>query len=700
MKGARVESRVFNIRGMDCADCAAHVEKAVGALPGVSDARVHFATARLRVVYDASLLPENAVTDRVRSLGYSATGDAAPRAAAGLDRRAAAAALAAALTACGFVAAGLHWPVVSTVAFAAALVAGGAEIARRGVIALFHRALDMNFLMSVAALGAVLIGEWSEGATAMSLFAIAQWLEGRSMDRARRAIREVLSLAPDDALVRRGGREERVAVATIAVGETIVVAPGERVALDGLVVSGHSAVDQSPITGEPLPVPRAPGDAVFAGSVNTRGSLEIEVTRGHEDTTLAGIIHRVEEAQASRAPSERFVDRFARRYTPVVIGLALLVAVVPPVFFARPFEPWLYRALVLLVISCPCALVLSTPISIVSALAAAARGGVLIKGGAHLEAIARVQGVAFDKTGTLTRGRPRVAGVVASDGADPDRVLVLAASIEVRSEHPLAHAILSAAADRGLALEPVGAFESTPGAGAEAVIAGRRYRVGSPRWLGAASAPAGAPAGGDERTHVVVAGESGILGTIAIGDEVRPESEAAVAALRRSGIRTLALLTGDEPAAARAVAEALGLDEWRAGLLPAEKAQAVKDLESRRGPFAMVGDGVNDAPALAAASVGVAMGTAGTDAALEVADIALMSDDLGHLAPTVRLAKDTMRIIRQNIAFSLATKAVFLGLALAGAATLWMAVAADMGASLLVIFNGLRLARRSPARYT
>ena len=585
-----------------------------------------------------------------------------------------------------------------------AVVAGGWYVFPRGWRAAVNRALDMNFLMSVAALGALLIGEYAEAASVMFLFAVAQLLESASMDRARNAIRSLMELTPAQATVVRDGREVRVAAEDVQVGETVVVRPGEKIAVDGRVLEGRSAVNQSPITGESMPVAKDPGDEVFAGTLNGEGVLEVTSTRPHADTTLARIVQAVEDAHATRAPSQAFVDRFARVYTPLVVGAAVLLAIGPPLLLGAAWGEWFYRALALLVVACPCALVISTPVTVVSALAGAARQGILIKGGLHLENAGRARVVALDKTGTVTEGRPEVTAVRPLNGTDPRRVLALAAAVEARSEHPLAAAILERARDAGLALPSAEATRAHPGRGVEAMVEGRRVWVGSERLF--AELGLGDPAAAGEArqleeqgsTVVLVAYDEGFLGAIAVSDRLRPEAAASVASLRAAGIGTVALLTGDNPATARAVASALGDPELivEAGLLPADKVTAVRELENNYGPVLMVGDGINDAPALAAATTGVAMGAAGTDVALETADVALMADDLSRLPQLIGLARKSEGIIRGNIGFALLVKAVFVVLAAGGIATLWMAVLADMGASLLVIANGMR-AMRPPA---
>jgi Zn2+/Cd2+-exporting ATPase len=691
----------YRIEGMDCHDEVQILERRLGHLPGLEALTADILNQRLRVTYDAARLSAADVAEAVNATGMRAwlenerPGAPAPgRAASGLRLvviSGVAFAIGLLLQALGAGDAPVR------VAFLAAIAAGGANTARRAWPAARALALDISVLMLVAVAGALAIGQWAEGAAVIFLFAFAQWLEARSMDRARHAIRALMDLAPSEALVRRDGREERIPVDTLSVGDTVIVKPGEKIPIDGRVTEGASDVNQAPITGESLPVAKQQGDEVLGGTINGQGALLLRVTRVRRDTTMARIINLVELAQSRRAPSQSFVERFARYYTPAVIVAAVLVAVVPPAAFGQRVGDWFYRSLVLLVISCPCALVISTPVSIVSALAGAARRGVLIKGGAHLERMASVRVVAFDKTGTLTRGRPEVVEVIPLDGRPARDVLRLAAAIEARSEHPVAYAILRAAEHAGLPLSAGDAFRALPGRGAEATVGDAAVLVGNHRLFEERGLCSPAiderldEVGRAGRTAVLVASGHRAVGIISVADATRNGGREAVGRLRRAGVARVVMLTGDNERTAAAIGAGLGLDEWRAELLPADKVAAVEELRARHGAVAMVGDGVNDAPALAAADVGIAMGVAGTDAALETADVALMTDDLLAVPAVLRLGRITVRNIRTNIAVALILKALFLALAIAGLATLWMAVAADMGASLLVIANGLRL---------
>ncbi len=596
-------------------------------------------------------------------------------------------------------AAGPVWLAVP--AYLAAIAVSGVQPARRAVHAIRRRALDINVLMLLAVVGASLLGEWFEGAVVVWLFGVAQWLERMSMERARRAIHSLMALTPSVALVRRDGAEREVAVEEIRVGEHVIARPGERLAVDGVVRSGESSVDQASITGESWPIDKAPGDEVFAGSINGTGALEIETSRVSSDSTLARIVQLVERAERQRAPVQMFVDRFARRYTPAVVALAAAIAILPLIVSGQPtgetLATWGYRALALLVVACPCALVISTPVAVVSALTAAARRGVLIKSGTHLEHLGRIRCVAFDKTGTLTDGRVRVTDVVALDGGTSGGVLTVAASLEARSEHPIGRAIVDRARLDGFRVTSGEAFRALPGLGAEAMVAAAPALVGSHRLFEdrgrctpALHAEVESLEGGGA-TAVLVEHDGEPLGVIGLAHEVRADSRMAIEQLRREGVERIVLLTGDRAAAAEAVQRSIGLDEAQADLLPEEKVTHVTRLRARYGAVAMVGDGVNDAPALAAADVGIAMGAAGTAVALETADVALMADELDRLPYVLRLGRATLRNIRLNVAIALGLKLLFVALAVFGLATLWLAVLADTGATLLVTANSLRL---------
>jgi len=690
----------FRVEGMDCHEEVALISRRLKRLSGLEAFSADVIAGRLHVQYDAARLTAGSISAAVADTGMRAWLEhEEPHLSSTSQTRFLVLIASGVSLAAAIVAGWLGWPIASRVLALATVAAGGAYPASRAWRALRYSALDMNVLMTIAVVGAIAIGQWSEAATVVFLFALAQHLESHSMDRARNAIRALMDLTPPEAAVLRNGTEVRVPVDQVVLGERLRVRPGEKIPLDGRVAAGASDVNQAPITGESLPVDKRPGDEVFAGTINGHGAIEVETTRLVRDTTLARIIHLVESAQAERAPAQAFVDRFARIYTPVVIVLAALVAAVPPLIGWGPAMPWIYRGLVLLVIACPCALVISTPVALVSALAAAARRGVLIKGGLHLERLATVQGVAFDKTGTLTRGVPEVVEVVAAAGGEREAVLRLAASVEQASEHPIAAAIVRAAGSKDPGTPVTSDFHARPGLGAVARVDGDQVLVGSVRLIeesGIDLAPLRAALDAQTaagRTIVVVARASNVLGLIALADTPRTKARDMVDLLAQAGLSRVAMLTGDSPAAAQAIAREVGIDDVRASLLPADQVKAVKDLRRRWGSLAMVGDGVNDAPALAAADVGIAMGAAGSDIALETADVALMSDDLVKLPFAIRLSRATVRTVRFNIAAALLLKLAFLGLAVAGWTSLWLAIVADTGMSLVVIANGLRLLR-------
>ncbi len=589
-------------------------------------------------------------------------------------------------------------PALPTVLFLAAAVIGGADILRGAGRAVLALRLDMSVLMTVAASGAFLIGAGAEGASVMVLYSLAEFLEEYAEARAARSVGSLLALAPETATVRRNGREETVHVHAVEVGETAIVRPGEKLPLDGTVTAGESSVDQAAITGESVPVGKRPGDAVFAGTLNGGGYLEVRVDRPYASSTLARIAAFVEEAQERQSPTEAFITRFSRVYTPVVLVGAVLVAAVPSVLGILPLEEAVYRALTLLVISCPCALAISTPITMVSGLTAAARSGILIKGKDHVEAMASIRVVAFDKTGTLTAGTPRVTAVVPFGGRSADDVRRIAAALEARSRHPLARAIVADAATASLALPDASSFMSLTGRGVAGTVDGTEYRVGvrdlfpeDQRQVYESEMQALEATGA---TVVIVGTDREPVGLIGLMDVPRPEAAATVRALQAEGIRTV-MVTGDNPTVAAAIAAGLGIDEVEAGVLPEAKADVVRRLREQHGAIAMVGDGVNDAPALAEATVGIAMGGAGSDVAIETADIVLMEDRLDRLVDLLRLARRTQGIVRQNVGVSVSVKAGIAVLAVIGLVTLWEAVGfGDMGLSLLVVLNALRLVAR------
>jgi len=691
---------VFRVEGMDCSEEVTILERRLKPLDGLEAVSADLIGQRLHVKYDAARLNTAAIVDAVGQTGMRMWLEHEEPSAGGADMAwrwrlmiASAVAIAAGLA---ISAAGR--PGMAAVCFVVAAVAGGIFPARRALVAIRSRSLDINTLMVVAVAGALLLGEWLEAASVVFLFAVAQWLEVRTLERARQAIRALIDLSPREAIVKQGNSERQVAVDDIRVGEEILVRPGGKVPLDGVIVSGMSDVNEAPLTGESLPADKGPGDEIFAGTINGHGALDVRVTRVVRDTRLARVIHLVETAQASRAPVQSFVDRFARIYTPAVLALAIVIALVPALSGLADPAVWLYRALVLLVISCPCALVISTPVSIVSALSAAARNGVLVKGGAHLERLAGACVVAFDKTGTLTKAELRVTDVIPLDRAASE-LLRYAAAIESRSSHPIARAVVAHARENGGGAPPAARVTLVPGLGAEGDVGGAAVLIGNERLLatrGVATnpeVPAILRARNEGKLVVLVAVNGTLAGALALADRARENAREAIGLLREQGIRRVAMLTGDDERSAARIAAELNVDEYHAELLPEQKHALVRELHARHGTVVMVGDGINDAPALAAADVGIAMGAAGSDAALETADVALMSDELLRVPYAIRLARATLRNVRMNVAISLALKAAFLIMAITGTATLWMAVLADTGATVIVVGNALRLLR-------
>ncbi|WP_425060237.1 Cadmium-transporting ATPase [Sporomusa carbonis] len=697
-----IRNAVFKVSGLDCADCAAKLEKMILAMAGVSSAQVNFAAGKIIVEHTIS---EDDIIKAIEQAGYNIERESkGPRPANSkpawwTNKRTQATVVSGLLLAVATVMEwlGVHDDVIIPLYIVTAIT-GGYHTAKSGLYGLRALSFDMNFLMTAAVIGAAAIGEWSEGATVAFLFSFGNTLQTYTMDKTRQSIRALMELAPHEALVRRGNQEQRLPVDEIVIGDIIIVKPGERIAMDGVVKKGMSAVNQATITGESIPVEKAVGDTVYAGTVNEHGALEIEVTKIAADSTLAKIMHLVEEAQAQKAPSQHFVDVFSKYYTPAVLIAAIGVMVLPWLLFNQPFATWFYKGLVLLVISCPCALVISTPVSIVSAIGNSSRNGVLIKGGAYLEQMGAIQSIAFDKTGTLTYGRPVVTDIIPVDGTSELDFLTTAASVEKLSEHPLAVAIVEKA--KSLALKSIANFKALVGRGAQADVDGKTVYIGNLRLfeeLGFGLSQYEQDMAVLEqqgKTVMLMGTKEAIMGMIAVADTIRDNSFTAVQALREAGMKHVAMLTGDNSRVAGAIAEKLELDTVYSELLPEDKVNAVKNLIRDYGSVAMVGDGVNDAPALAAANVGIAMGVAGSDTALETADIALMSDDLEKLAYLIRLSRKTVAVIKQNIAFAILVKIVFVILTFAGYVNLWLAVFADMGSSILVTLNGMRLMRR------
>ncbi|MBO7756755.1 heavy metal translocating P-type ATPase [Burkholderia pseudomallei] len=714
--GGRVRS-AFRIMQMDCPTEETLIRKKLGAMSEVAALEFNLMQRMLAVEHVPGA--EAGIAAAIRSLGMTpeqadagASGRGALPAPADAPRPWWPLAVAGVAAAASEAATWLQLPVWLAAALALAAVATcGLGTYRKGWIALTNGNLNINALMSIAVTGAMAIGQWPEAAMVMVLFTVAELIEARSLDRARNAIQSLMRLAPDTVTLRQpDGTWQPVDAAQVALGAIVRVKPGERIGLDGEIVAGRSTVNQAPITGESLPVEKTEGDAVYAGTINEAGSFEYRVTAVASNTTLARIIHAVEEAQGAKAPTQRFVDSFARVYTPIVFAIALVVAIAPPLVLDGAWRDWIYRALVLLVIACPCALVISTPVTIVSGLAAAARRGILVKGGVYLEQGRRLAWLALDKTGTITRGKP-VQTDFEMRAADVDAALVrgLAASLAARSDHPVSQAVAAAsAAQAGAGGVPrakpasfadVADFEAIPGRGVRGKIDGVPYWLGNHRLVEELDCCTSAlEARLDElerqgKTVVMLIDGARVLGLFAVADTVKDTSRAAVAELHALGIKT-AMLTGDNPHTAQAIAQQVGIDDARGNQLPQDKLAAVEALAAGGRAVGMVGDGINDAPALARADIGFAMGAMGTDTAIETADVALMDDDLRKIPAFVRLSRATHRVLVQNIAFALAVKAVFVGLTVAGMGTMWMAVFADAGASLIVVGNGLRLLRR------
>ena len=690
----------FRVEGMDCHEEVALIEGRLKRLIGLETLSADVIGGRLHVQYDAARLTAGTISAAVAETGMRAWLEhEEPRPVSRDAGRRVRLAISAATVAGCLIAEQAGFNLVALALALATVGTAGVDPFMRAWRALRFNALDMNVLMTTAVIGAIAIGQWSEAAVVAFLFGIAQYLETQSLDRARNAIRGLIDLTPPEATVVSDGHEHLVAVEDVVLDAIVRVRPGEKIPVDGAVESGATDVNQAPITGESLPVDKRPGDEVFAGTINGRGVIDVRVARLVGDTTLARVIHLVESAQAQRAPAQAFVDRFARIYTPAVIALAVGVATIPPLAGWGSATVWIYRALVLLVIACPCALVIATPVALVSALAAGARRGVLIKGGLHLERMAAIRAIAFDKTGTLTRGVPEVVDVVPAAGRSVDDVLRLAVAVDRWSEHPIAAAIVVHADRAGVSGPSATSFAARPGLGATAALEGETLLVGSPRLMSEAQvdltplASALDAQASQGRSVVVVAQRGGLVGLVALADAPRQGVADVLALLCRGGTTHLAMLTGDTVQAAKSVAALAGIDDVRASLLPQDKVDAIKQLRSAWGSVAMVGDGVNDAPALAAADVGIAMGAAGSDVALETADVALMGDDLARLPFALRLSRATLSTIRVNIGAAIVVKVAFLALALSGHTSLWLAIVADTGVSLVVVANGLRLLR-------
>lgn len=688
----------YQLQGLTCANCAQKFEQNIRAIESVEDVKVNFGAAKVAITGDVTIeqLEMAGAFDNITVVRETETPlDKTPF---WKKRENMTALIALAILLIGLAVQlilGKNHPIVISI-FILSIVVGGYDLFKVGFKNLFSLYFDMKTLMTIAIIGAAIIGEWVEGAIVILLFALSEALESYSIDHARQSIQTLVSIAPNEATILQDGQAVLMDVADIQIGDIMLIKPGEKIAMDGVVVDGKTSVNQAAITGESLPIHKTLSDEVFAGTMNEEGAIQVKVTKLVEDTTLAKIIHLVEEAQAEKAPAQHFIDQFAKYYTPAIMLLALFVATVPPLLVGADWSKWVYLGLATLVVGCPCALIISTPVAIVTAIGNAAHHGVLIKGGAYLEEAGRIKAIAFDKTGTLTVGKPAVTEAISFTNDDVDELLRIAAGIEAFSEHPLASAIVHEVKNRGLTAYEARHFQSVTGKGATAVVHGKQYGIGNMALF----------AENNVNEHIVnqvhslqqkgqtvmlVGSEEEIIGLIAVADQVRTNAASVIERMKKYNLKHIFMLTGDNERTARAYAEQLGITDVRADLLPEDKLTAINELRTTYGTVAMVGDGVNDAPALASASVGIAMGSAGTDAALETADIVLMDDDLEKLPFSISLSRRTVSIIKQNIIFSFSLKIVALALVIPNLLTLWIAIIADVGATLLVVLNSMRL---------
>jgi Cd2+/Zn2+-exporting ATPase len=698
-KNSEIQETMYLINDLCCATEEQLIRKRLQSLSGIQELEFNLITHNLRVKHSCS---KETIARQLREIGLPGHVDAK----AGTPRTSTYSRLLVTTGVSGglfLIGMAMHLAsmpgLAPNILFLLSLVVGGWHIAEKAFKAIRSFALEMNSLMIVASVGAVIIGQYAEGAAVIILFSFSLLLESASVERTRNAIRSLMKLAPVSGTVLRGDLEQTVPLEQIMVGETVIVRPGERIPVDGTVAKGGSSVDEAAITGEPFPSPKRPDDAVYAGTFNQLGVLFIKVTRQSNDSTIARIIHLVEEAQNKKAPSQTAVERFARYYTPTVFVLAICVALIPPLLFGAVFVEWFYRSLVLLVIACPCALVISTPVTLASAMTNAARNGILIKGGRHLELLSTIGAVAFDKTGTVTQGRATVTDIVPLNSLSPQDILRIAAAAELHSEHHLAEALLRKAKESGIHLTEMVTedFSSITGKGIRTRVDGTTYIVGNHLLMEELDVCSPlveqnlAQLEGAGKTVVILADEKMVLGLIAISDQIRTEGPSTVRKLHELGVKRVALLTGDNQGTAKEVAKQLGVDELRAELLPEGKLKAIEEMRRRYGLVAMVGDGINDAPALAAADVGIAMGGVGSDIALETGNVVLLSDNIEKIPHAIVLGKKAIRIIWQNISIALLTKSVFLVLGVFGWTSLWLAILADDGAALIVILNALRV---------
>lgn len=696
-----MSSHEYRLQGLTCTDCAAQFEKNIRKIGSVKNVELNFGAAKVTVSGDITTkdIERAGAFDNIKVIEANQTNQF-KKVPFFKQKQNQLTAISLIFLIVGYATSfGLGDKSPITIGlFALAILIGGYRMFITGFKNLMSLTFDMNTLMTIAIIGAAIIGEWAEGAAVVFLFGVSEVLEEYSINKARQSIHSLMDIAPNVAYIREGDRLVERHVEDIEVDDIMVIKPGEKIPLDGDVIEGQTSINQAAITGESMPVYKTKGSEVFAGTLNEDGSIEVIVTKLVNDTTIAKIIHLVEEAQTEKAPAQKFVDQFAKYYTPAIIMIALLVAIVPPLMFNGEWAHWVYLGLATLVVGCPCALVISTPVAIVTAIGNAAKHGVLIKGGVHLEETGQLDAIAFDKTGTLTNGTPEVTSVIALDEQSDDEVLQIATAIEVFSQHPIASAIIRKTKDKKLASLQATNFQSITGKGAQAKINDQTYYIGSPKLF---MELMGTSIQTDEITRLQTEGntvmmvgtKTNIIGIIAVADQLRETSAAVIKQLKKLGIKETIMLTGDNQATGETIANQLELDSVKADLLPEDKLTAIKNLQKRYGRVAMVGDGINDAPALATASVGIAMGGGGTDAALETADVALMADDLNKLPYTIQLSRKAVRIIKENISFALGLKIIALLLVIPGLLTLWIAIIADVGATLLVVLNSMRLMR-------
>ena len=698
----KMTEKTYRIEGLSCANCAGKFEKNVKQLPGVTNATVNFGASKISVEGQTTIeeLEEAGAFENL-IIRDDQENDEQVRSKESFIKR-----NIALIISLGFILVAVisqlslgEDHLLTKALYILAIIIGGYDLFKEGFSDLIKLDFSMESLMTIAIIGAAFIGEWAEGSIVVILFAISEALERFSMDKARQSIRSLMDIAPKEALIRRNNVEQLISVDKIDIDDIMIIKPGQKIAMDGLVINGHSSVNQAAITGESVPVEKQLDDEVFAGTLNEEGVLEVRVTKKVTDTTIAKIIHLVEEAQGERAPAQAFVDKFAKYYTPFIIIMALMIVVVPPLFFGGDWNKWLYQGLSILVVGCPCSLVISTPVSIVSAIGNAAKNGVLVKGGVYLEEIGHLRAIAFDKTGTLTKGKPVVTDFITTSSDTGINYLSIISSLESLSQHPLASAILNEADKTNVDYKSIQIedFQSITGKGLTGIYQNIRYYIGSPKLFSASVIEETAVKvqyrqfQEQGKTAMYFGTDEQILGVIAVADEVRDSSADVISELHKLSIEHTIMLTGDNTKTAESIGRQLGVTEIKGDLMPQEKLDSIKALRTTYNKVAMVGDGINDAPALAASTVGIAMGGAGTDTALETADVALMGDDLQKLPFIVRLSRQTLKVIKQNITFSLGIKLLALLLVIPGWLTLWIAIVADMGATLLVTLNGLRL---------